>query len=229
MANCILARLGIVLPRKAFPRVKISADKAIQVEDLAQARTARANFHLLYEHDWNSAEADLVRALAMDAGYSPALGGYAQLLVALGRHEEAVAMMRRAYDLDPLSGYTSVMLGWVLYYAGKYDEALSQLDRAVELDPSLWVGHLTRGIALEEMGRLEEAVAEFRIAVDRSGNSGLARAHLACGLARQGDRACAIEIVNSLLKLRQKHYFSPYWIASIQASLSEDFQGASVA
>lgn len=130
-------------------------------------------------------------------------------------------MMRRACDLDPLSGYTSVMLGWVLHYAGKYDEALSQLDRAVELDPSLWVGHVTRGIALEEMGRLEEAVAEFRIAVDRSGNSGLARAHLACGLAREGDRACAIEIVNSLLKLRQKHYFSPYWIASIQASLNE--------
>jgi tetratricopeptide (TPR) repeat protein len=207
--------------RKAFPRVRVSADKAIQIEDLAQARTARAYYHFLYEHDWNAAEADLLRALAIDAGYSPALGGYAQLLVALGRHEDAVDMMRRACDLDPLSGYTGIMLGWALHYAERYDEALSQLDCAIELDPSLWVGQVTRGIALEEMGRQEEAVAQFRAAVERSRNSALARAHLACGLARRGDRTSAIEVLDSLLKLRDKRYFSPYWIASIQVELNE--------
>jgi serine/threonine-protein kinase len=220
-AYCALGRLGILPSRKAFPKVKVSADRAIQVEDLAQARTARAYYYLLYEHDWNATEADLVRALAIDTGYSPALGAYAQLLAILGRYEDAAAMMRRACELDPLSGYTSIMLGWVLYYAEKYDEALSQLDHAIELDPALWVGQITKGIALEEIGRVEEAVAQFRIAVARSENSAVARAHLACGLARSGDRAGAIEILDSLLKLRQKRYLSPYWIASIQVALNE--------
>ena len=112
-AYCVLARLGMLPSRKAFPKVKTSADKAIQIEDLAQARTARAYYQLLYQHDWNAAEADLVRALAIDPGDSLARGGYAQLLVALGRHDDAVAMMRRACDLDPLSGFRWLLLGFV--------------------------------------------------------------------------------------------------------------------
>jgi hypothetical protein len=69
---------------------------------------------------------------------------------------------------------------------------------------------------------LDKAVAEFRLAVEHSDNSSLARAHLAYGLARQGDKAGATEILNSLLKLRQKRYFSPYWVALIQTALNSE-------
>lgn len=217
---CVLARLGVLPSRKAFPRVKASAEKALEIEDLAEARTALAYYHLLYEHDWNAAEADLVRALAIDPGYPLALGGYAQLLAALGRHKDAVAMMRRACDLDPFSGYTSIMLGWVLYYAGDYEGALAPLKHSMELDPSLWISHTTTGMILERLGRMEEAVAEFRLAIEHSGQSALAKAHLAYGLAKLGDKAGATDVLNTLLRLRQRRYFTPYWIAAIHMALN---------
>ncbi|MBZ5679615.1 MAG: winged helix-turn-helix domain-containing protein [Acidobacteriia bacterium] len=220
-AHCALARLGIAASRKAFPKVKSAADKALGIEDLAEARTALAYYHFLYEHDWNAAEAAFVRALAIDSRHPLAVGGYAQLLVALGRPEDGVAMMRRACDLDPFSSYTKIMLGWTLYYSKNYEAAFSQLKHAVELDPSLWIGHTSMGMVLERLGDLDETVAEFRLAVEHSDNSFLAKAHLAYGLAKRGDKAGAGDILNSLLKLRQRHYFSPYWIAVVYTALNE--------
>jgi len=220
-AHCVQARMGVVPSRKAFPELKSCAEKASEIEDLPETRTALAYYHLLYEHDWSAAEAALVRALAMDPGCAPALGAYAQLLAIAGKHEDAVAMMRRACDLAPFSGYTAVMLGWALYYAGDYEAALSQLKHAMELDASLWVGRVGLGMVLDQMGRTDEAIAEFTLAVEHSDNSALTRAHLAYGLARRGDKAGAAEILDSLLSLRRKHYFSAYWIAVIHTALND--------
>ena len=129
-------------------------------------------------------------------------------------------MMRRACDLDPFSGYTSIMLGWVLYYAGDYEGALAPLKHSMELDPSLWISHTTTGMILERLGRMEEAVAEFRLAIEHSGHSALAKAHLAYGLAKLEDKAGATDILNTLLRLRRRRYFSPYWIAAIHMALN---------
>ena len=55
----LVARLGIGPSRKVFPRVKAAAEKALEIEDLPEARTALAAYHLFYEHDCNAAEANL--------------------------------------------------------------------------------------------------------------------------------------------------------------------------
>jgi serine/threonine-protein kinase len=220
-AHCMVARLAISPSSKAFPLVKSCADKALAIEDLAEARTALAYYQFFYEHDWDAAEASLLRALSIDARYPLAVGGYAQLLAALGRHDEAVFLMRQACELDPLSGYSAIMFGWALYYAGKYQASFAQLEKAMELDSSLWIGHTSAGMALERLGEMEAAVAEFRLALDYSDDSSLAQAHVAYGLARMGDRTGATGILNALLKLHQRHYFSPYWIAVIYAGLNE--------
>jgi DNA-binding winged helix-turn-helix (wHTH) protein len=116
-AHCMTARLGMVPASKAFPKVKSCLDKALRIEDIAETRTALAYYQFFYEHDWDGAEANLLRALALDAKYPLAIGGYAQLLAALGRHKEAVFLMQQACELDPLSGYSATMFGWALYYA----------------------------------------------------------------------------------------------------------------
>jgi len=223
-AHCMLARLGTARSSKVFPKVKSYADKALAIEEVTEARTAIAYYQFFYEYEWDAAEANLLRALALDARYPLALGGYAQLLAALGRHEEAVFLMRQACELDPFASYTAIMFGWALYYAGNFEASLAQLRKALELDSSMWIGHTSAGMALERLGQMEEAVTEFRLAVEYSDDSSLAKAHLAYGLARSGDRTGATEILNTLLKLRQGHYFSPYWIAVIFVALNEPTQ-----
>jgi DNA-binding winged helix-turn-helix (wHTH) protein/tetratricopeptide (TPR) repeat protein len=220
-AHCMEARLGIAPSGKAFPLVKSCADKALAIEDHAEGRTALAYYQFFYEHDWEAAEASLLRALALDARCPLAVGGYAQLLAATGRHEEAVFLMRQACELEPFASYPAIMFGWALYYAGKYAASLAQLSKAMELDSSLWIGHTSAGMALERLGKMEAAVAEFRLALEYSDNSSLAKAHVAYGLARMGDKGGATEILNVLLKLRQKQYFSPYWLALIYVALDQ--------
>lgn len=219
--HSMVARLGMSPSVKVFPKLKSCVTKALAIEDLVEARTALAYYQFFYEHEWEAAEASLLRALAMDAKYPLAVSGYAQLLAALGRHEEAVFLMRQACELNPFGGYTAITFGWALYYAGNYEASLAQLKKALELEPSLWIGHTSAGMALERLGQMEAAVAEFRLAVEYSDNSSLAQAHLAYGLARMGDQAGATEILEALIQLRQTRYFSPYWIAVIYVGLND--------
>lgn len=220
-AHCAHARIGVLPARKAFPEARRCAEKSLEIEDLAEGRTALANYHTFYDLDFHAAEADLIRALSIDSGCQLALGAYAQLLAIVGRHEDGVAMTRRGCDLDPFSCYNRIMLGWALYYAGDYDQALSELQRALELHPSLWFAHTSLGMVLEQLGNTTAALPEFRVAVEHSENSSLARAHLAYGLARSGNKTEADQILDSLLKLRQKKYFSPYWLAVLYAALND--------
>jgi DNA-binding winged helix-turn-helix (wHTH) protein/tetratricopeptide (TPR) repeat protein len=220
-ACCAHARIGVLPARKAFPEARRCAEKSLEIEDLAEGRTALANYHMFYDHDFHAAEADLIRALSIDSGCQLALGSYAQLLAIVGRHEDGIDMMRRGCDLDPFSCYNRILLGWSLYYAGDYDQALSQLQRALELHPALWFAHTSVGMVLDQMGNTTAALPEFRIAVEHSENSSLARAHLAYGLARSGNRTEAAQILESLLKLRQKKYFSPYWLAVLYVGLND--------
>ena len=128
-------------------------------------------------------------------------------------------MMRRAREMDPYSGYAAMMLGFAFDCAGDYEAALTELRNATELDASMWVGHMSTGMTLERLGRIEEALVEFRLAVDYSGHGAMAKALLAFGLARSGDQEGALELLNSLLRLRQRRYFSPYWISVVLAAL----------
>jgi len=220
-AYCLIARMGIAPASKVFPKVKTCAEKALAIEDLAEARTALAYYQFFYEHDWNAAETNLLRALALDARYPLAVGGYSQLLAVFGRHDEAVFLMRQASELDPFAGYTAILFGWALYYAKKYEASLEQQKKAMKIDSSLWLGHASAAMALERLGKLDDAVKEFRLAVEYSDGSSLSKAHLAFGLARLGDTAAATEILNDLLKLRASHYFSPYWIAVLYVGLNQ--------
>jgi serine/threonine-protein kinase len=218
---CMMARLGKTPSVKVFSKVKSCADRALAIEELTEARTALAYYQFFYEHDWEAAETNLLRALSIDARYPLAVSGYAQLLAALGRHDEAVFLMRQACELDPFASYTAITFGWALYYAGNYEASHTQLRKALALESSLWVGHTSAGMALERLGNMDAAVAEFHLAVEYSDNSALTRAHLAYGLARKGDQEGASEILSELLALRQGHYFSPYWIAVIYVGLNE--------
>jgi tetratricopeptide (TPR) repeat protein len=220
-AHCMVARLGIVPSGKAFAQVKSCIDKALAIEDLSEARTALAYYQFFYEHDWDAAEASLLRALSRDARYPLATGGYAQLLAALGRHNEAVFLMRQTCELDPFASYSAIMFGWALYYAGNYEASLAQLKKAMELDSSLWIGHTSAGMVLERLGEMQGAVAEFRLALEYSDDTALAKAHVAYGLARMGDKIGATEILNTLLRLRIRKYLSPYWIAVIYVALKQ--------
>ena len=86
--------------------------------------------------NWKAAEADFRRALELNEGQPQVLNYLGYSLVE--RHEEldeALAMIERAAEARPDSGYIVDSLGWALYRLGRYREAVEPMERAVELMP----------------------------------------------------------------------------------------------
>ena len=59
-----------------------------------------------------------------------------------GRFDEAVAEMKRAAELDPLSPIISTDMGATLFLARRYDAALDELRRTLELYPGYELGEI---------------------------------------------------------------------------------------
>lgn len=76
------------------------------------------------------------------------------------RPGEAIAEIRRAYELDPLSLIIGTAYGRVLHFARRYDEAIVQLRRTLEMDPAFHQAHFDLGMAFAQAGRHDDALAE---------------------------------------------------------------------
>src|SRR5260370_11652851 len=89
--------------------------------------------------------------------------------MALGRNEEAIAEMKKAVSLDPLSPAMNAHLGRDFGYSGNYDQGIEQFKRTQKLDPNLFYAHGGLMEAYEEKAMYPEALAEFQRTAELSG------------------------------------------------------------
>jgi serine/threonine protein kinase/tetratricopeptide (TPR) repeat protein len=209
-------------PKDAFPKGKIAAMKALRLDpQLGEAHTPLAAALWLYDWHWQEAQTEFTRSLALNPTYPTANHWYAEYVMTMGHHEEAIARMKESQELDPLSLIISVAIGWAHYMAGRYVDAVEQLRRTVELEPHYPVTYWILGLLLRKLGRYEEAITEGEKGVKLSGGSPLMKAALAHTLGAAGNRNQAIEILDELTKLTEQKYVSPYFFAGIHVGLGE--------
>jgi serine/threonine protein kinase/tetratricopeptide (TPR) repeat protein len=210
-------------PKDAFPKGKMTAMRALRLDpDLGEAHTPLAAVLWLHDWQWPEAQMEFERSLALNPAYPTANHWYAEYLMTMGRHEEAVARMKNSQELDPLSLIISSAIGWAFYMARRYDDALEQLRRTVELDPNYPVTYWILGLLLRKMGRYELAIAEGEKGVKLSGGSPMMNAALAQTFATAGKREQAIQILDGLTNLTKQKYVAPYFFAGIYIGLGED-------
>ncbi len=105
-------------PVEYLAQAKSMALKALEMDDtLAEAHTSLAYARWLGDLDWSGAEREFKRALELKSSYVMAHEWYAEYLAALGRHDDALAAIKRAQQLDPLSVPVNRAVGWVVYYS----------------------------------------------------------------------------------------------------------------
>ena len=139
-----------------------SAERAIELDpNLADGYWARGNLRANMTWDWGGARRDFERALAINPSDSRTLMGYAALLASLGHLPEAIAMARKAGDLDPLSPSIWQALGYYLGASGQLDEARVALARALVLKPAFPFAHFRLGVVSLLEGKPEAAEADF--------------------------------------------------------------------
>ena len=210
-------------PKDAFPKAKTPAMAALQLDpDLGEAHTPQAAVLWLHDWQWQEAETEFKRSLALNPAHPTASHWYAESLMTMGRSEEAIARMKKSQELDPLSLIISAGIGWAYYHARRYDDAIEQLRRTVELDPNYPITYWILGLLLRKMGRYELAIAEGEKGVKLSGGSSLMSAALAQTYATAGRKKEALQILDDLTKLAKQKYVAPHFFAGIHLGLGED-------
>jgi len=224
LADCyvVLPNYSATSPQDAFPKAKAAAEKAIQIDGgLAEAYPALAQVAAFYNYDWPNAEREFKRAIELNPSYATAHQWYAIMLARMGQQERALAEVKLAQELDPLSLIINLNVAWILYLARQYDQGIEQLGKTLELDQSFAAAHDTLGVCYVQKGMYEQGIAELRKAISLSGGDPNIKGELGNAYAVAGKRKQALEILGELTALWKQSYFSPYYIASIYAGLGD--------
>jgi TolB-like protein/DNA-binding winged helix-turn-helix (wHTH) protein/Tfp pilus assembly protein PilF len=199
---------GILAPRKAFPKAKAAAAKAIALDsNLGEAHISLAWCLDGFDWDWESAGREFKRGIELSPSYATGHHWYGWHLATLGRHSEAIAELEKAESLDPLSLIIGADLAEELLIAHRFDEAIKQSRKTLNLDPSFALTHYVLGNAFVQMHMYKEGIAELKEAIEASPGSTAFTANLAYAYAISGQRDEAVSILNDL-KNRQHGAFS---------------------
>ena len=216
---------AVMTPKEALPKAKAAAIRALELDNaLGEAHNSLA--FCLDGFDWNfeSAGEEFRRAIELNPGYATAHHWYAWHLSLLGHYDEAIAEMRKAKNLDPLSLIISADLAELLVIAHRYDESILESRKTLEMDPNFALAHNQLGQAYLQKQMHHEAITELQKAVQLSGGSPTLLANLARAYVASGDRVEAVKLLNDLKKRSNPTYSHASEIAVVYAALGDKDQ-----
>ncbi len=209
-------------PSESFPKAEAAARKALSIDDtLGEAHAALADNLFSYHWDWSGGEREFRRAIQLNSGYAPAHHWYSELLSVLGRNNEAIAEIKQARQLDPLSLAINETFGGALYLARRYDDAALQIKKTIDFDPSYAPAHNMLGWIYTKKGMYSAAITEFERAVDLSDHSPADVAALGWGYAEAGKQREARRIGAMLEANSLTRYVSPEALGRLYAAAGE--------
>jgi serine/threonine-protein kinase len=219
-ASGVAGFFGYVPPSQAFAQMKAQATTALALDPhLADAHACLAAVQLFHEWNWPAAQERFLVALDENPSHPVAREWYGWCLFALGRIDDAIAEIRRAWEQDPLSVRAHAAMAMSLYFARQHDRAIDCLELAVELDPRFADAHCGLGLNYQQLGIWDLSFVEFHEALALSGRSAedLASLGFACGAAGRTVEARAM--LSELEALATRRYIPAVYFAAIHAGL----------
>lgn len=220
VSYAVQGAIGVLPPAQTWADAKWTAEKAVALDDtLAEGHSALGGLKLLYEWDWPATDRELKRALELNPNYAEAheLSGYYYWV--MGELDMAIAELRRAQELAPLSAIITLDVAQALYYQGRYDECLEMSMKARELDPDFPPPLFLPGQAYERKGMYAKAITECESVIEKYGRQPQFLATLGFAYGASGKRREAEGIVNELETSWRRHYFSPVNIALVHTEI----------
>ena len=195
---------------------RMAAERALQLDPgLAEAHAAIGRIKRGYDWDWAGADAAFQKALALEPQNSAVLLGASSLQASLGHIDDAVALNRRAVEIDPLSVVAHVSLGMHAYYAGHQDQAIDAFQKSLAISPEGPEAHYLLGLVYLARSQPQQALAEFgKIPAGSERSVGEALAYSALGRKTEADAALQ-KLINDY------HEQAAYQIAEVYAFRGE--------
>jgi eukaryotic-like serine/threonine-protein kinase len=212
-------------PDEAFPKAKAAVAKALELDDtLAAAHAAQAYIKIYYDWDWAAGEREFRRALSLDPNDADSHHMYSRFLASMGRIDEALAEVKRARELDPMSSVVKANVGVVYYFGRRYDQAFEELNGLLENEPDLRVAHWGLGLVYEQERMFPQAIAEFEKAGGLEKGGANTVSSLGHVYAVIGDKRLAQKALNELKTSGKVGILAPYEVAVVYAGLGEKDQ-----
>ncbi len=211
---------GGLHPEEAYQRAMDAANHALALDpDLGVAYGVRALLMFSHDFNWVGAEAEFKRALELSPGGADIYDHYGWMCAAQQRYDEALALVRRAQELDPLLHRADVAA--TLIRAGRLQEALVAAQRAVEFEPEYGRARSTLGWAYLKLGVIPEGLANLEHAVRVTPGHTMFLAQLGQGYAIAGREKEARDILVQLEQKSAERYVSAYHLAYVHTGLGE--------
>jgi tetratricopeptide (TPR) repeat protein len=203
-------------------KAKAAAMQAVKLDDtLAEGHASLAYARMSYDWDLDAAQQEFQRAIQLNPGYATAHHWYAHYFLARNQPERAIAEIKRAQSLDPLSIIINVGVGWCLYQARRYDEAIQQYRSTLDLNPNFSFTHCTLAMAYEGKHQYEDAIAEYNKALALPVSRPFALTGLGHAYALSGKRGQAMGVLDELEKAARQQYVPAVYFAGIYSALGD--------
>ncbi len=230
-AYAVSAYLGYqALPeQEAYRQAQTAALKALELDNtLAEAHAALSVVKAYRDHDLRGAEAAARQAVLLQADYATAHQRHSIYLRDQGRLEEALAAIRRAQEIDPLSLTIGSNLAYIFYLQRDYERAAAQCRKVLETEPDYFQTLIVLGMIYEQQQKHDEAIAVLSKAREqRRGQNGVylnTLETLGHAYAAAGRRAEAAQILAELSNFPAQAGDTEYYSALIRAGLGETDQ-----
>ncbi len=142
-----------------YSKAKIAVNRAIVLdENLAEAYTTRGLIRRNCDWDFKGADKDYRRATELKPNFALARVLYAHLLSPLGRQDEAIAEINKAYLIDPISEVVLASQFAVLEARGEYSLAISKAEEFLQINPDNSFANRALGTFLFHTGEYQRVI-----------------------------------------------------------------------
>jgi tetratricopeptide (TPR) repeat protein len=157
--------------RDLYSKQMEAVHKALEIDpQLAEAHISLAISLMLNDWDWTGAEREFKLGLQLDPKNATGHHWYAELLLFIGKTEDAFKEISIAVDLDPISQGILKDKGIFQYYMEQYDDAMNTALTTLELDPGFTPVHRLISLVYTGKGMYEEAIEENKRWGELTGN-----------------------------------------------------------
>jgi serine/threonine-protein kinase len=126
--------------------------------NLAEAHVSMGYVYLNFYWNWEAAEREFKRAIELRPDYEMAYFGLSRLRAITGPDSEAIALSRKAKELDPFSPVAALNFCRSYYLARRLVDASDCFDKLTQDKPGFNNGQYTRAFIYLQSGRRSEGI-----------------------------------------------------------------------
>ena len=209
-------------PSELMQKARQAAAKALSLDPtLAEGHASMGIIDLRYEWHPESAEQHFKRAIALKPSHAAAHQWYGECLAAMTSFERAIAELKLAQELDPLSLIINSVLSGVFYFARQYEKAIEQCRNTLAMDSNYWLALFFLALSSEACGKSAEAIAPLQQALAGAHKNPMVIGALGHAYATAGRKPEAEQLLLELRTLSDRGYTSPVNLALIALGLGD--------